>query len=175
MASVQWRRQALRDLEAIEARRWNPIAEGFSDNTPHFDRPVLERLLRQPYRDVAFRRQVLSAYEDTCAISGIGLRNGGGRPEVQAAHIRPIHRGGSDSVRNGLALSATVHWMFDRGLIAIDPTDYRVLVSHNKVPGDVAARLFRPDHRLALPKRPEARPNPKYLEWHKVNVFGQGA
>jgi hypothetical protein len=33
--------------------------------------------------------------------------NGGGRTEVQAAHIRPVAAGGSDSVRNGLALSGT--------------------------------------------------------------------
>jgi len=52
-------------------------------------------------------------------MSGLMLRNGGGRPEVQTAHIRPVESRGSDSVRKGLALSGTLHWMFDRGLISV--------------------------------------------------------
>lgn len=37
----------------------------------------------------------------------------GGRPEIQAAHLRPVTSVGPDSVRNALALSCTVHGMFD--------------------------------------------------------------
>ena len=43
--------------------------------------------------------------------------NGGGRAEAQAAHIQPVAENGPDSLRNGVALSSTFHWMFDRGLI----------------------------------------------------------
>ena len=161
------------DLEEIEARRYQQAA-GLAEPPALFERPVIERLLRRPYRDVAFRRKVRAAYGDVCAISGLGLRNGGGRPEVQAAHIRPVEEGGNDDVRNGIALSGTLHWMFDRGLISVEPESHRILVSHNKVPGDVAKRLIVPDQRLRLPQDERDWPHPAYLAWHRENRFGQG-
>jgi putative restriction endonuclease len=160
------------DLEEIEARRYDPAPREMDAGAAAFERPVLERLLRRPYRDVAFRRKVRAAYDYRCAMSGLRLRNGGGRPEVQAAHIRPVERQGSDSVRNGLALSGTLHWMFDRGLVGV-AEDGSILVSRNKVPPEVADRLIVPDGRLRLPEDPRHMPHPENLRWHRENVFGQ--
>jgi len=70
-----------------------------------FDRPIVERLVARPFREAAFAGAVKSAYADTCAMTGLKIINGGGRAEVQAAHIRPVADRGPDSVRNGLALS----------------------------------------------------------------------
>jgi putative restriction endonuclease len=161
------------DLEAIEARRWGVEDGGFEEAARPFERPVLERLTRRPYRDVAFRRKVREAYAFRCAMSGLELRNGGGRPEVQAAHIRPVQKGGSDSVRNGLALSGTLHWMFDRGLISVAPDSRTILVSENKVPGDVIHRLLPADRRVIPPRDPRDAPHPANLAWHRENVYGQ--
>jgi putative restriction endonuclease len=139
-----------------------------------FERPVIERLVSRPYRDVAFRRKVREAYDYRCAMSGLRLRNGGGRPEVNAAHIRPVERQGSDFVRNGLALSGTLHWMFDRGLISVaDDSDHTILVSLNKVPREVADRLIVPSRRLVLPEDRRNWPHPDNLRWHRESVFGQ--
>ncbi|MBN9886794.1 HNH endonuclease [Salipiger abyssi] len=162
------------DLEKREARRYDTQPMQISDEAASFKRPVIERLQRRAYRDVAFRRKVREAYGHRCAISGLQLRNGGGRPEVQAAHIRPVEAQGSDSVRNGLALSGTLHWMFDRGLISIDPGTYEILVSHNKVPADVVERLIVPDRKLRLPDAKRDWPHPENLRWHRENRFGQG-
>ncbi|MFZ0931448.1 MAG: HNH endonuclease [Syntrophobacteraceae bacterium] len=58
------------------------------------------------FRDRAFARKIASAYDFTCAMTGLKLINGGGRPEIEAAHIRPVgaEHHGPDSTRNGLAL-----------------------------------------------------------------------
>ena len=37
--------------------------------------------------------------------------------EDEAAHIRPVEHNGPDIISNGIALSGTAHWMFDRGLV----------------------------------------------------------
>jgi len=161
------------DLEVMEARRYDQGFPDLAERPEVFERPVLERLTRRPYRDVAFRRKVREAYRYRCAMSGLMLRNGGGRPEVQAAHIKPVAHGGSDSVRNGFALSGTLHWMFDRGLISVGSDNETILVSRNKVPGDVVDRLIRPGGRLYKPEDPNHWPNPNYLTWHRENVFGQ--
>ena len=128
-------------------------------------------LMSRKKRDASFARMVKAAYEGRCAISGLGLRNGGGRPEVQAAHIRPVRDGGPDCVRNGLALSGTLHWMFDRGLISVAP-DMRILISHNKVPVETAQRLIAPEKKLMLPRDPRHHPHPEYLRYHREQVFG---
>jgi putative restriction endonuclease len=132
-------------------------------------RPIIERLQLRKFRDVAFRRHVRNAYDNTCAITGLRLINGGGRPEVQAAHIWPVEHDGPDTVRNGLALTGTAHWLFDRGLISVDD-DYRVLLSSNGLPDGVTS-LISPDRQLRLPAEPAQHPHPRFLRWHRENRF----
>jgi len=138
---------------------------------PHsdFERPIVERLIARPFRDQAFTRQIRLAYDNRCAVTGLRLINGGGRPEVQAVHIRPVASAGPVSPRNGLALCGTAHWVFDRGLIAIDD-DFRILSTHQGLPED-AARLFLPGGQLKIPDDPVIQPHPHFLRWHRHNVF----
>ncbi len=72
-------------------------------------------------RDSAFRVSVRAEYSQRCAISGIDIATPASLYEVESAHVVPLSDGGSDDIRNGLALSQTVHWAFDRGLIGILP------------------------------------------------------
>ena len=135
------------------------------------DRRVEQLLVNRKIRDANFRLQVCRAYDDRCAVTGLRIINGGGRSEVQAAHIRPVAASGPDIVQNGLALSATVHWLFDRHLISVDP-DYRLLVSHNRVPGELRS-LFRQDHEgLHLPKDRRQWPHPTFLAHHREIFAG---
>ncbi|HKK36441.1 MAG TPA: HNH endonuclease [Paracoccaceae bacterium] len=132
-------------------------------------RPLVERLTARRLRDAAFARQVKAAYRETCAMTGLRILNGGGRPEVQAAHIRPVERDGPDALRNGLALSGTAHWMFDRGLVSVDD-DGAILTAGDRLPPGAAA-LLRSERRLLMPSEGWARPHPTYLRRHRRNVF----
>lgn len=133
------------------------------------NRPIIESVVSRPFRDRAFKHHVRLAYGNRCAVTGLRLINGGGRPEVQAAHIRPIEMQGPDTVRNGVALTGTAHWLFDRGLISFDD-DYRVLISQQGVPDDLD-KLILPDKRLIVPDNPDWRPHPTYLRWHREHRF----
>jgi putative restriction endonuclease len=148
------------------ARRLVP---GLAEEGDEFERPMVERLVARPFRDRAFAIGVVGAYKKTCAVTGLQIINGGGRAEVQAAHIRAVEHGGSDSLRNGVALSGTVHWMFDRGLISIDD-DYTVLIADGKLP-DAAMKLLQPHRKLMLPEREDLRPHRTYLKFHRERVF----
>jgi len=75
-------------------------------------------------------------------------------------------------MQNGLALSGTLHWMFDRSL-ASNAEDYTVPISHNKVPADVAGRLITPNRRPHLSRDRRAHPHPAFLRHHREHVFGQ--
>lgn len=145
------------------------IVSALAEEDSEFQRPIVEQLTRRPFRDRAFASGVVSAYDKTCAVTGLRIINGGGRAEVQAAHIRSVEQGGSDSIRNGLALSGTAHWMFDRGLISIDD-DYTVLLAEDRLP-DAAKHLIRPTRKLLLPTRGDIRPHKSHLKFHRDHVF----
>jgi putative restriction endonuclease len=142
---------------------------GFSEPPAPFERPIVEMMVSRPFRERSFMHNVRAAYANRCAMTGLRLINGGGRPEVQAAHIQPVASKGPDSVRNGLALSGTVHWMFDRGLISIGD-DYKILVAGNHVPED-AVRLLNPNGMIHLPKDQTLYPNAHFLKFHRDAIF----
>jgi putative restriction endonuclease len=123
-------------------------------------------------RDRIFRGVVLRAYDQRCAITGLRLINGLGRAEVAAAHIRPVEAGGPDIVNNGIALSGTAHWMFDRGLIAL-ADDLEVLVSRQANDQDSIRSLINPSGHAVGPLRDPDRPHPHFLKWHRENCFKQ--
>lgn len=133
------------------------------------DRPYIEQISYRPFRDRVFATGVKRAYDNTCAISGLRILNGGGRAEAQAAHIRPVAKNGPDSVRNGLALSATVHWMFDRGLISV-ADDYTLLLKQAAIP-ESARPLINPGRRLRLPAQRRDYPHRRFLQFHRRHVF----
>lgn len=137
---------------------------------PAFEsRAIVEQLVSRLFRDRSFSSMIKAAYGDTCAVTGLKIINGGGKSEVQAAHIRPVSSHGPDSVRNGIALSGTVHWMFDRGLLSIDD-NYKLLVARDRVPGALD-RLLPSNGQLRVPMRPEFRPHPQFLKFHRDTVF----
>jgi putative restriction endonuclease len=93
------------------------FAEDQASYAPETERRRLQQMTSGVVRDRIFRRVVLRAYDERCAITGFKFINGGGRAEVDAAHIRPVQHNGPDTINNGIALCGTAHWMFDRGLI----------------------------------------------------------
>jgi putative restriction endonuclease len=123
-------------------------------------------------RDRVFRQIVLRAYDQRCAITGLKLINGGGRAEVAAAHIRPVEASGPDIVNNGIALSGTAHWMFDRGLISLSD-DLQILVSRHVNDLDSVRAFVNRSGYAFPPLRNSERPHPHFLDWHRRHCFKQ--
>nr|WP_295890012.1 HNH endonuclease [uncultured Devosia sp.] len=121
-------------------------------------------------RDRVFRRVVLRAYGERCGVTGLKLINGGGRAEVAAAHIRPVEQNGPDIINNGVALSGTAHWMFDRGLIGFSD-DLEIMVSRQVNDRDGVESLINKTGRLIGPLAARDRPHPAFLNWHRENCF----
>lgn len=160
-----------RELEPWEAKDTVDIGNFIDDGevAEYIPREIRQYVLNRKVRDQNFKRHVRAAYNKTCAVTGLRLINGGGHPEVQAAHIRSVDRNGPDTVRNGIALTGTVHWLFDRGLISFTD-DHRVLVSSHGIP-DGLDRLVVPDKKIILPDNPAWWPHPTYLCWHRENCL----
>ncbi|WP_291867741.1 HNH endonuclease [Bradyrhizobium sp.] len=173
---------------------FNRITElGFSENTallPRVDAPSalpgmqeeqavfqyeqersrVEYLTSRIVRDRIFRSVVLRAYDARCAVTSLKLINGRGRAEVDAAHIRPVEANGPDIVSNGLALSGTAHWMFDRGLIGI-ADDHEILISRHVNDTAGVRAMINNAGRILTPARTADQPHPHFLRWRRENCF----
>ena len=116
-------------------------------------------------RDANFRRSVLNAYENRCAVTRIQLKL------VDAAHILPVHSGeSSDHVKNGMALSPTFHRAYDNCLVYLDE-DYVMRLNEEKAKElradslDGGLERFRSflDKRIHLPLDENQRPEVEYI------------
>ena len=134
------------------------------------ERDRVTQLSSRIVRNRLFRRLVLQAYDKRCAITGLKLINGGGRAEVDAAHIRPVEANGPDILGNGIALSGTAHWMFDRGLIGLSD-ELEILISRQANDPESIQGLINKTGRAIVPARPFERPHPHFLRWHRENCF----
>lgn len=161
--------------DAVLPRLDSPeISVGLSEAQTPFtfetDRQRLEYLTSRNIRDRAFRQVVLRAYDQRCAVSGLKFLNGGGRAEVDAAHIRPVKENGPDIVQNGIALSGTAHWMFDRGLISLSD-DFEILISRQVNDLDGVKAFVNKSGQAIVPESSAERPHPRFLNWHRENCF----
>ncbi|AOO84150.1 HNH endonuclease [Bosea vaviloviae] len=165
----------LDEHETLLPRVDQPLSGFAEEQTPFaFDqeRERLTLITSRLVRDRVFRRVVLRAYDERCAVTGLKLINGGGRAEVAAAHIRPVAAHGPDIVSNGIALSGTAHWMFDRGLISLSD-DLDILVSRQANDPDGIRSFINRTGRAFAPMQLRERPHPPFLQWHRENCFKQ--
>tara|TARA_B100000965_G_scaffold244367_1_gene205082 strand:+ start:149 stop:1036 length:888 start_codon:yes stop_codon:yes gene_type:complete len=146
------------------------LSEEQSPYLPENDRQRLRQLTTRTVRDRTFRQIILRAYDERCAVTGLKFINGGGRAEVDAAHIQPVQANGPDIVHNGIALSGTAHWMFDRGLISLSD-DFDILISRQVNDVDSVKSFINQSGKAIVPMRPADRPHPRYLGWHRENCF----
>jgi len=139
----------------------------------HRTGPVFGDPRLAPYRlgQQSFKAVVLDSYRRRCAISGTHIP-----PVLQAAHIRPVARGGEHRLDNGLLLRSDVHTLFDRGYLGVDPR-HRLLVS-SRLRADFSNGdqfYAKAGQVIDLPERRTDRPGREFLEWHLDEVFLKAA
>ena len=169
-----------------QGRHWGPLTEGQEPVTDadlenadeQFDELANETFVVQTKRrrvesrrshiarSSAFPGRVNREYGWTCAVSDVVLATPSNLYEVQAAHVIPVNEGGPDDIRNGLALSHTLHWAFDWGLFGVreDRTVYvprRVRrMSNNRFLANFAGQ------RIAEARAEHLRVHEKAFAWH---------
>ncbi|WP_298937869.1 HNH endonuclease [uncultured Ruegeria sp.] len=162
------------DEDHILPRTDRSASDGFHEQPISFEhlssRDRVTRLTNRVVRDRNFRKNVLRSYGERCAITGLRLINGGGRAEVEAAHIRPVEYGGPDIISNGVALSGTAHWMFDRGLIGL-ADDLSIIVSRHSNDTEAIQKMINEDGHLIAPLRASERPRAEFVSWHREHCF----
>lgn len=120
-------------------------------------------------RDAKFSMRVLPAYDFTCALTRYRMLAIDGSTALDAAHIHQFKQGGLCHPANGMALSKSAHWLFDRGYWSLTD-DFRVLVRAERFDesGD-AGHLLKPraGSVIHLPSDRAFWPDRECLAWHR--------
>lgn len=128
------------------------------------DRTTRERLVDARLGQGRFRREVLAAWDDRCAVTGVETVEA-----IRASHIKPW-RDCTDAerldVNNGLPLVASLDALFDVGLISF--ADDRSMLVSEALPERDADRLIGRRRLLRLEPSDAQR---AYLAFHREEVF----
>ena len=90
---------------------------------------------KRALRDNSFRRRVLAAYRQRCAMCGVQLEL------LEGAHILPVdHPASTDGTDNGVALCALHHRAYDYALVTFD-SDFRIHVNRARIVSLTASNL----------------------------------
>lgn len=121
-----------------------------------------------------FRQAALNTYGGRCAVTGMAIRE-----LLVASHIIPWNAVEQHRLdpQNGIALNALHDKAFDRGLITFD-TDLRLVcapsIREHYATDPIAANFKAYEGRSLIFPTEAAGPNPKYLEYHRNELFGKG-
>jgi HNH endonuclease len=126
-----------------------------------------QSLVRQRIGQGGFRVLVTDLYGRRCAVTGERTL-----PVLEAAHIRPITRGGTHDPGNGLLLRSDIHTLFDLGYVTIRPNGHFHVSSRLRDEwsnGKVYYALENTDVRP--PNDSQYTPSKELLEWHSDTIF----
>ena len=159
---------------------WGSLEEE-DDGTfpPDTEDSRVRRLVTQIERNVQFRQDVLAAYGRRCAVSGLLADGFDGL--IEAAHIRGAGSPhfGPDDVKNGIALTPTLHRLFDRHLFSLEYVGDRlvVVISSRLTTGMVhdsmtGSRLRLDDgQNVRLPAATTSRPGRRFVNYHRRSLL----
>lgn len=154
------------------------FAEGGIDVDPASMPPALEPVPRprdsstRLRRNPIFARRVLIAYGHACAICSIAPRHNGKLFGLEAAHIKWVNAGGSDTICNGICLCRMHHVALDKGAITVDDSRQLQLSSGLARSTETDELYWRfKGTKLRLPPNVAHQPTDEALAWHHKQVF----
>ena len=135
-----------------------------------YSSPDKVRLIKTRINQDFFRLSVLSAYNNTCAITNMQIND-----FLVASHIKPwsVDKNNRLNPHNGICLNSIHDKAFDRGLITIDK-NYKIIISNrlkefysNAFIENTFKKYER--HKILIPEK--FKPSAEFLEYHNDVVF----
>lgn len=108
-------------------------------------------------RDKEFKKKVEEYYNGFCVITGHSMT------VCEIAHIYPFAEAEINEKYdpdNGIVLDRSLHVLFDKNLLTIDPTDYKLILSQ-KILNDNSLKYYHQYHNKKLNIKKESK---KYFE-----------
>jgi putative restriction endonuclease len=121
-------------------------------------------------RNAAFRRVVVSLYEQRCVFCKLKIISRDNQNIVDGAHIKPFSEFRDDRFDNGISLCKNHHWAFDHGWFGVDD-DYKIIVPENRfyeeTPTDMRSLQDFDGETILLPNQETYNPRIDALQWHR--------
>lgn len=122
-------------------------------------------------RDANWRRQIVAAWDRSCAFCGYDGALDGAPVGIEAAHIRWFNFGGPDSLDNGLALCSLHHKLLDRGAVGLDGSGAIFVSDAFSANGDIGRAVYSLHGREVRPRPGTVLPAAEHVLWHRQEVF----
>lgn len=135
------------------------VVDEFNPHDMQDARELIARLVAKRQGQPEFRKKLLQAYENKCAISGCDAI-----PTLEAAHIIPYKGPQTNHISNGLLLRSDIHTLFDLGLLVIDSKTMKVVLHPDLLNTDYG--VFE-GKAIFLPKKVEEGPSKEALDIHR--------
>ncbi|WP_082232067.1 phosphorothioated DNA-binding restriction endonuclease [Halobacillus massiliensis] len=128
--------------------------------------------LSRKRRDPEFRKRILEAYEERCAICGFNAKIHNRLVGIEAAHIKWHQFNGPDVEENGLALCSLHHKLFDQGIMTVT-NEHLILVSSHATGFGTFEDLVTSFHmhKARNPVSSLYQPSQDYTDWHIREVY----
>ena len=126
------------------------------ERMPYGGKEWVQKVYKKPYRDPAFRKEVLSAYNNQCAVCGVNNVN-----ILRAAHIKDAAKGGSEDINNGICLCANHELAYDKGDLKIKLDGTIISLTNDK--------SIKNTH-ISFPLDKNKMPSKQLLQWKYENV-----
>ncbi len=159
MPEIEGNNHSLNNLDLEKPRLFDEINRDQIDE----ERKKVLRLIDERRGQADFRKKLLNAYSNKCAITGCKAVE-----VLEAAHIIPCKKSGADTVCNGILLRSDIHTLFDLGLIAIDSREWKLIVSSKLQGTDYTEFIGKA---IALPSSSKDYPDKVALAWHRTEIF----
>ena len=155
----------MQSIESIEQEPFGEVFNGSNQNETEGEQELRRQLraiiVRKGQAD--FRADLIEAYDGQCVITRCKILE-----VLEAAHIMPYSVNQITNKNNGLLLRADIHTLFDRGLIAINPSTRDVVISSelkfSKSYATLEGRV------IVSPRNPDDSPSRANLQW-KFSYF----
>ena len=180
------RGRAVRGLDSDEAEAilrfgatdvtWNgPESPDNDPSIPGAGNTRIQQIVTRLVRSARFRQDVLAAYGKRCAISGLSAEGIEGL--VEAAHIRGAGQPecGPDHITNGIALTPTLHRLFDRHLFSLQyqgkelvvVTSDQLFVDMVQDPITGSRLSLQQGQKVRLPSDIASRPGRQFVDFNR--------
>lgn len=157
----------IESFQQFEKEKDYLLQQLYEEPTLTEERRIKEITNRIKIRDTTFKTAIREIYDDTCVICGKKRYSKADYPEVQAAHIFPVEKEGSDDLRNGISLCRLHHWAFDGGLFVIND-DFKIKVREEIKNDSNYEEIYSFDNKkIKLPQNPKLYPAKIYLKAHR--------
>jgi len=158
-----------RQVSVTELARPKTAASTLADDLREIARKKIEltsksALINARVGQGLFRKQVLSNWENACAVTGSMVLDA-----VRASHIKPWRYSTNEErldSANGIPLIANLDALFDVGLITFDEVGCLLVSSY--LPQKEHSHFDISGKRLRMPPKPETA---KYLAYHRETIF----